>query len=365
MNATKAGVDHQFHLDGGRLSEGRRSFVGEREQISNNGYRRHAWSRRRFLRTMAAAGGAFAISPSLAARVRDLEKPIRLGFISDLHQDVMHDGLARLQAFVGEMQSEQPDAIVQLGDFAYPNEKNRLVTEAFHGAHPQSLHVLGNHDIDDGHTFDEVAERWEMPGRYYTRMIEGLQLIVLDGNEMPPNHRGGYPAHIGPQQLTWLKSTLAKLDGPAIVLSHQPLAGPSCIDNAEEVQAVLNGAADKILLTMNGHTHIDHVVRTGDIISLHINSASYFWVGANSRHVSYPQQIHRQYADIEYTCPYEKPLFTTLVIDPESGRLHLKGRQTQWVGESPAEVGKNSPGLTDGEEIVPQIRERHLLRAPV
>ena len=61
-------------------------------------------------------------------------------------------------------------------------------------AHPRALHVLGNHDIDGGHSFDEVVKLWKMKGRYYTENIQGLNLVVLDGNEKPADHKGGYPS---------------------------------------------------------------------------------------------------------------------------------------------------------------------------
>ena len=44
----------------------------------------------------------------------------------------------------------------------YPNKKNEKVTRTFMEAHPRALHVLGNHDIDGGHSFDEVVKLWKM-----------------------------------------------------------------------------------------------------------------------------------------------------------------------------------------------------------
>ena len=128
--------------------------------------------------------------------------------IADLHQDLMHDGTVRLNAFLDAMKQEKPDALVQLGDFAYPSKKNEALTKAFENAHPRALHVLGNHEIDGGHSFDEVAKLWGMKGRYYTENLNGLELLVLDGNEKPKNHKSGYPAHVGPEQLEWLKEQL-------------------------------------------------------------------------------------------------------------------------------------------------------------
>ena len=323
-------------------------------------------TRRGFLQTAGVLGTFLALPGYVTANLRRLKTPVKIGLIADLHHDVMHDGPQRLAVFLKAMKAEKPDVVMQLGDFAYPNAKNRPFTEAFSKAHPRALHVLGNHDIDDGHSFEQVVKLWDMQGRYYTETIAGLDLVVLDGNEKPLNHQGGYPAHIGPQQLEWLQSQLKQLDGPVIVFCHQPLAGPSSIDNADQVQKILNAAADKILLTVNGHTHIDHLVRVGKVINLHINSASYYWVGGSHRHRSYPGEIHAAYPFIEYTCPYKQSLFTTLTIDPATGRIYLKGGETHWVGKSPAELGLDShPDLTDGEEICPRIRSRSLLRPPL
>jgi predicted phosphodiesterase len=276
----------------------------------------------------------------------------------------MHDGPARLKAFLDAMKEEKPDALLQLGDFAYPTKKNEAVTKAFEKAHPRTLHVLGNHEIDGGDSFDQVAKLWGMKGRYYTENVNGLDLIVLDGNEKPKNHKRGYPKHIGQKQLEWLAKQLKTLKGPILVISHQPLAGPGSIDNAGEVQTLLEAAADKVLLAVNGHTHIDHVARAGKISYLHVNSASYKWVGGSHRNKSYPPEVHSKFRWVEYTCPYRDSLFATLTIDPDNGRIEVKGRESQWVGKSPSQLAiPTKYGLTNGKEICPKIRSRRLVPA--
>tara|TARA_Y100000766_G_scaffold79304_1_gene67400 strand:+ start:164 stop:1156 length:993 start_codon:yes stop_codon:yes gene_type:complete len=320
--------------------------------------------RRDFFRVGGVLGTSILLPRQVMAALSKIKKPIKLGMIADLHQDVMHDGPARLKAFLEAMKEEKPDAILQLGDFAYPSKKNEAVTKAFKKAHPRTLHVLGNHEIDGGHSFDEVAKLWGMKGRYYTENINGLDLVVLDCNEKPKNHKSGYPAHIGEQQLEWLEKQLKILKGPILVFSHQPLAGTSSVDNAGEVQKLLNSAGDKVLLAVNGHTHIDHVDRVGEISYLHVNSASYKWVGGSHRNKSYPAEIHSKFRWIEYTCPYQDSLFTTLTIDPANGHIDVKGRESQWVGKSPSQLGiAAKPDRTDGKEICPKIRGRRLVLA--
>lgn len=318
-------------------------------------------SRRDILRIAGAVATSIVLPRHVMGCLGSLKKDIKLGMIADLHQDVMHDGPVRLKAFLDGMQEERPDALLQLGDFAYPTKKNEAVIKAFEEAHPRTFHILGNHEIDGGHSFDEVAKLWGMKGRYYTENVNGLDLVVLDGNEKPENHKSGYPAHIGGQQLEWLAKQLKTLKGPILVICHQPLAGPSSIDNAKVVQSLLDTAADKVLLAVNGHTHIDHVARAGRISYLHVNSASYQWVGGSYRNKSYPAEVHSKFPWIEYTCPYRDSLFTTLTIDPTRGRIDVKGRASQWVGKSPSQLGiAAKPDLTDGKEICPEIRSRQL-----
>ncbi len=318
-------------------------------------------SRRDFFHATGVVATSIILPRQVMAALAKIKNPIKLGMIAALHQDVMHDGPARLKAFLDAMKEEKPDALLQLGDFAYPTKKNEAVSKAFEKAHPRTLHVLGNHEIDDGHSFEEVARLWGMKGRYYTENVNGLDLIVLDANEKPKNHKGGYPAHIGEEQLAWLAKQLETLKGPILVISHQPLAGPSGIDNAGEVQALLNAAADKVLLAVNGHTHIDHVARAGRISYLHLNSASYKWVGGSYRNKSYPAEVHSKFRWVEYTCPYRDSLFATLTIDPAIGRIDVKGRESRWVGKSPSQLGiAAKPDLTDGKEICPKIRSRRI-----
>lgn len=316
-------------------------------------------TRREMISIGSAATTSILLPDAVSASLKKIKNVIKLGVISDLHQDIMHDGPSRLNEFLMAMKKEKPDALIQLGDFAYPTKKNEIITKVFGEAHPKSLHVLGNHEIDGGHSFQDVAKIWGMKGRYYTENINGLDLIVLDGNERPKDHKSGYPSFIGKEQYDWLAEQLKSLEGPILIASHQPLAGPSSIDNADKIQKLLNESSDKILLAINGHTHIDHVEKIKEISYLHINSASYKWVGGSYRNKSYSAEIHKKFPWIEYTCPYRDSLFSTLSIDPTNGRIDVVGRSSNWVGKSPSLLAiPSKPNLTDGKEICPLIRNR-------
>ena len=110
-----------------------------------------------------------------------------------------------------------------------------------------------------------------------------------------------------------------------------------------------------------GHTHIDEVYKIGNINYLHLNSASYQWVGGDHKHHSYPASVHEKYPWIEYTCPYMDPVFAILTINPDEGIIEVEGIRSRWVGPSPGELGVDlGEGVKDGREVVPMIRSRRL-----
>ncbi|MCP5516596.1 MAG: metallophosphoesterase [Verrucomicrobiales bacterium] len=321
-------------------------------------------SRRSFLHVCGAATLAATLPTATAGALGRLDRPVRIGMIADLHHDLMHDGESRLRAFLDSMQRQPPDALMQLGDFACPSEPNQAVASAFSSAHRTALHVIGNHDLDNGHTKQHCIDRWGMKGRFYAEDVGGLRVLGLDGNDRgSPTHRGGYPSFVGPEQVEWLGAQLAEHPGPFLIVSHQPLAGAWSVDNAAEIQALLAPFADKVLLCVNGHSHIDQVLRAGRILHLHVNSASYYWVGSAYKHTSLAAEVHERFPWISHTCPYRDPLFTALTFEPGNGIIRLEGCRGEWVGPSPAELGVDShPELVDGEQIAPRIRARRIAR---
>lgn len=321
-------------------------------------------TRREFLSQSIKMAGMITLPEVARSMLRRLEGPVKLGVITDLHQDIMHDGFERLNTFVEAMQMEKPAAILQMGDFAVPRVENKAVIELFNQAHKHSLHVLGNHDMDLGHTKEQCLASWRMPAPFYSQVIEGLRIIVLDGNDAgSPTHRGGYPSFVGPLQLQWLQEQLASTKEPVMIVSHQPLAGTFAVDNAPEVQTLLGAYASKIILAINGHTHIDDVLEVHGVIYIHVNSASYVWVGESFKHFTYADKVIKNHPLIAYTCPYAESVFATLTIDPATHTIQVKGRETTWVGPSPAELKANTfAGLVVGEQIAPRIRSRVLQR---
>lgn len=318
--------------------------------------------RRSFLKKISLGGLSFTLPLTHLKFKLDFGTTIRLGLIADLHQDIMHDGKDRMEAFVSDMLDFQPHAVVQLGDFAIPKTANKTIVDLYHSSPGKHLHVIGNHDTDGGYTIAQCVKEWGMPDRYYISEINGLTLIVLDANESgSPSYKGGYASYIGKDQLNWLKFQLSEIKGNIIIFSHQPLAGTIAVDNSIEIQELISPFYNKIIACICGHSHTDQVFKKGGITYIHINSASYFWVGDQFQNQSYSNSIHLDFPWISRTCPYKDSIFARLIIDPIQGKLSIKGKSSYWVGKSPYELGSEPySDLLMGEDISPGIRNRNL-----
>lgn len=306
------------------------------------------YSRRRFTVCGGAALATWLLpgGPSGAAE----DGVFKIGLISDVHQDVIHDAADRLKVFLAEAEKEKADALVELGDFCIPKPENRAFADLFEAYPRPKYHVIGNHEMDGGYTREQVVAFHKMPGRYYTMDLGPALGIVLDANDRPDDHKGGYASHIGQDQLDWMEEQLATAERPVFVFSHQSLERPTCIRSQERARAILAAARHsdgtrKVAACLNGHWHIDHAREIDGIPYIHINSASYYWVGADYKRQRYSEEIHRKYPHLSNTAPYRDPLFTFLTIDPRAGTFSLTGRSTTWVGESPREMGQLYPGM--------------------
>lgn len=301
-------------------------------------------TRRTALKSLAATCATISLPVNLFAGDGESVKPIHLGVIADLHGGLAVDAEARLDVFLQTMANENVDALIQMGDFAFPNRAHQQFSDKFNAAHDNTIHVIGNHEFDFGLTREDCFDAWGIESAYYRRDLEGLRLLVLDGNEKgSPNYTSGYPAYVGEQQQAWLAKELELADRPVLILSHQPLAGESAIDNATEIQQLLAKHKSKILLCLNGHSHVDSLLEVEGVMYLHINSASYYWVGGKKR-MSY----------------YKDPLYTTITIDLAKSVILIEGKASHWKqGDAPATINYFDRDNAPPETIVtPAIRAR-------
>jgi len=293
------------------------------------------------------------------------EEFVRFGVISDVHQDIMHDGEERLSRFIEEMNTIQPDFIIQLGDFCRPYSYNKDFLDIYYDFQGPQYHVIGNHEMDGGFSRDSVLRFWGVQKSYYSFDSGDLHFIVLDGNDFNPgpDKPPGYNKYIGAKQVEWLKSDLEATENRCILFSHQALRGEFGVDNAQEIRQILEDAnaragAQKVIASLNGHNHADTVFQIDGIFYIEINSASYDWLGGEYLHESYSKSVHDQYPYIQYTAPYEQPIWALVEIGSK-GTIRIKGKESMWVGPSPMELGH--PGRKDGVGFSSGIKDTILV----
>lgn len=318
-------------------------------------------TRRRFLQTIALAPAVLtAWSGEASARVR-------FGIITDLHHDVMHDGLDRLRAFVTAMEKSRPDFVLQCGDFCQPKEKNRALLDVWNQLACPRHHVLGNHDMDGGATSKQTAAFYGMPANHYAFDAGPLRGIVLDGNEAGGTAKG-YKRFIAQPQLDWLSAELERDPRPALVFVHQPIDGmEGGVENAADVRAVLSAAnkqsPGRVAAVFCGHLHRDYAKTIDGIPHVQINSASYVWLAGKMTRESYPPEIHKAYPSLVNVAPYRDPLWAEVSVDRNAGQLVIAGRSTVWVGDDPWKRGA-SEAMCPKEACQPMISDRALAVAP-
>ena len=251
-------------------------------------------NRREWIGTTAIAGLSLTAAPSHSMATtmngRNSHERVRIAIITDVHQDIMHDGEQRMQEFTKAIQKEDVDFAIQLGDFCVPKTENQKFLDLFHDLDMPCKHVLGNHDMDGGFRPEQTVEFYGMPSRYYSFDQGGVHFVVLDGNEAG-GKKSGYKRFMGETQQAWLKEDLADTELPTMIFSHQPLNHDSGIENREEIQKILTQAnsqqsKNNIIGCFSGHLHLNHLDLLKDIHYAQINSASYLWVGSEFIHES-------------------------------------------------------------------------------
>lgn len=289
---------------------------------------------------------------------------IRFGICTDVHQDLIPDAERRLAAFIESMERESPDFIIQLGDFCYPDKRNREFMQLWNSFSGPKLHVIGNHDPEGKYTLGQVMDFWDMHAPYYSTDINGFHIVVLNGNDVNPTHEKPwkYERYIGEQQLAWLKNDVDDTKLPTIVFCHQGLDNSTGVENGFTVRTLLERANHKagfrkVQLVFSGHHHMDYHNVINGIHYIQINSMSYNWRGDKYGHSPYSDALNKKYPLMKYMAHYKDPLWALVDID-EFGSFKLSGQKSQFLGRSPEDMGmqKNEAG----HPIVAQISDRSM-----
>jgi len=320
-------------------------------------------TRRAFLIRLSLAPGTLA-ARSAAPADSGSARRLRFGLISDVHHDVMPDGLDRIGAFVAAMERAKPDFVLQLGDFCCPAPRNQAFIEAWNRFGGQRFHVLGNHDMDGSFTREQTVAYYGMPHRHYTFLAGPVRGIVLDGNE-PGGQAKGYRRFMGADQLAWLERQLAESDRPVVLFIHQPFDADhgGCLENSAAVRAAVERAEasepGRVIAVFSGHLHLDYARVVNGIRHVQINSASYWWLESGAaRRETFPAAVHQKHPYLTHVAAYREPLWALASLDLEQGELVVEGRRTEWVGPDPWERGEQTTWSRD--DLHPGIADRRL-----
>ena len=262
-------------------------------------------NRRQFLQA-----GAFTVmglslmgNKAFAAPTKTQFSPVRFGVISDPHLDIKGKNGMKMsavsedcvrQAVKGLNQEQGLAFVVVTGDLLLDGEKqNAEAIKALLDQLTVPYFVLaGNHDFVPANTakhregfdyltIEEFVKFFDGKGyddsgkRYWAHSITpGLRVIGLDANL--PLEKKKWGGKLPQEQIAWLDKQLSDhKDEMNIVFMHHNLipwssdelkGGPKqwfCIDNAEEVRAVLEKHAEAAPLVITGHRHIG--VRVNEI----------------------------------------------------------------------------------------------------
>ena len=301
-------------------------------------------NRRRFINKSLVLSSGFIINPCNAFSI-DAKADLKIGIIADLHQDIIHDGPQRLKSFINNSISKRCDFIIQLGDFSLPRKKNEIILDHWNLFNGNKYHVLGNHDmVDYGFTKAQTMSWWGMKERYYSFNRNGYHFIVLDGNdENPKPWNEYYNRYIGPNQKKWLVEDLKKSYLPTIIFSHQSLDSKGGIFNQHEIRKIIEDSIfvngnKKVIACICGHHHDDYLKIINDIAYVHINRASYKWVGEKYKFSRFSKKIENDFPSIVKTCPYKKPLFTTMHINSKQKTINFDSKKTSFIKPSPKDL---------------------------
>ena len=298
---------------------------------------------------------------------------IKFAVFSDLHYDHIHDGDKRIDFFIEQVQSQNIDFVIELGDFVYPENQNKKIIQRLEVLNVPLYFVLGNHD-SDVFPREQVMEFLKMDKSYYSFSMRNTKFIVLDScyiktaNGCEPYLKRNYSRttdvypYIPENQSEWLQNELNDDSQYYVIFSHHSLKNEfqkRGIGNKEEVQDVINTANNrgkKVILCMNGHDHGSDISTIGDTYYYTLNAMSYIWVGSEYEHFNYSEETHEKYPYLKDLILYGEGLYAIVSIY-DNGNFEIVGMQGHYQNVSPKELGMgDSWNGCSIKPIVPSIQ---------
>ena len=239
-----------------------------------------------------------------ASAWKALEKPVNFLLANDLGRNGYYDQKP-IAELMGQMaENVDIEAVVAAGDVHHfegvrsVNDPLWMTNYELIYSHPELMipwyPVMGNHEYR-GNTqavldYAQVSARWEIPARYYTKVLENddvtVRLVLIDTAPLLDKYRKDtekYPDACKQdmdKQLAWMDSvlTVAKEDW-VLVVGHHPIFADTDKSDAERLD--MEKRVDTILrkhknvnMYLCGHIHnFQHIRKPGSSIDYVVNSS--------------------------------------------------------------------------------------------
>jgi len=300
--------------------------------------------------------------------------PEKFIIFSDLHVDIMHDSISRVEAVIKAAKAENAGCIINLGDILYPpndfliengvqpqkdrwfycerDEEKYKLRELFNNCGIPVYHVIGNHD-SDACPKSVFVDFMGMKHNYYSFDRGDYHFVALDtsyirngSNDIPYQLYGedkqpgsAYPC-VPDEQLEWMKKDILASDKPTIILSHHPISRNEGIKNNDQVRRILNeinAGKKRIILCINGHAHLDGLMMLDGIPCLDVNSITCDYMGWEYRYKNFDDYIETNYPYISSVAPYKEAVFASITLAQD--KIDVKGYSSEYIGPTPYELG--------------------------
>lgn len=239
-----------------------------------------------------------------ASAWKALEKPVNFLLGNDLGRNGYYDQKP-IAELMGQMaENVDIEAVVAAGDVHHfegvrsVNDPLWMTNYELIYSHPELMipwyPVMGNHEYR-GNTqavldYAQVSARWEMPARYYTKVLENddvtVRLVMIDTAPLLDKYRKDvekYPDACKQdmnKQLAWMDSVLtAATEDWVLVVGHHPIFADTDKSDAERLD--MEKRVDSVLrkhknvnMYLCGHIHnFQHIRKPGSSIDYVVNSS--------------------------------------------------------------------------------------------
>ena len=247
---------------------------------------------------------AFAAWAQTPAEWEKLEKDVNFYVANDLGRNGYYDQKPIAETMGRMAETVGIECVAAIGDIhhfegvASVSDPLWMTNYELIYSHPELMldwyPVLGNHEYR-GNTqavldYAKVSRRWEMPARYYTKVIEDggvtVRLVFVDTTPLIDKYRqesDKYPDACKQdiqKQLDWVDSTLtAAKEDWVIVLGHHPIYADTSKDDIErqDMQRRLNAVLTRhanVAMYICGHIHnFQHIKQKGCDIDYVVNTS--------------------------------------------------------------------------------------------